>query len=134
MPAQIKIADMPLSQVEEKFGVKARMGILSRAGKEYKFKVDAKTWTFDESVIISAKPIGKLIGNGTQAGGIIIDGVVVAIVLIHFKVPIICYISPPGILNRVNFAARIAIIDGMIKEKVLPSALGNALKEEMQAR
>jgi len=132
MPAQIRFADMPLSQVEEKFGVKARLGTLTRVGKEYKFKVDAKTWTFDESTIISAKPIGKLIGNGTAAGGIIIDGVVVAIVLIHFKVPITCYIPVPDIIRRVNYAARFELVDAMMKEKVLPAALGKAIKDDMQ--
>jgi len=119
MPAQIRFADMPLSQVEEKFGVKARLGTLTRVGKEYKFKVDAKTWTFDESTIISA-------------GGIIIDGVVVAIVLIHFKVPITCYIPVPDIIRRVNYAARFELVDAMMKEKVLPAALGKAIKDDMQ--
>ena len=123
---------MPLSQLEEKFGVKARLGTLTRVGKEYKFKVDAKTWTFDESLLISSKPIGKLVGNGTAAGGIIIDGRIFAVVLIHFRIPIICYIPIPDILRRVNFAIRSELIDAMAREKVLPATLATALKGEMQ--
>ena len=136
MPGK-KISEMSIEELEKKYGVKAQKGKISKDGGKYYLSVEGKKTELEPNMIISSKPIERLMRERTEVYVISSPKQRIPIVLWPYKPPfgppVLCYMYGGPELFKIDFQLRTQLVRTLIKQKVLPEAIGKQLISDIAA-
>jgi len=134
MPVTIKIADKSLSEIENEYKVKAQMGKITVSKGKYLFTVGKNRWEINPAEAYGELPLEKIVTRETMAGGIIVEGKPVLIMVYGVKLRkwILCYIPVPDFRQRLDSIIRQQLVNTLIADKRIPADLGKQILGEMK--
>lgn len=136
MAVKKKIAAMSITELENKFGVKAQKGTISNASGKYYLTVEGTKREIDPKIIVSRPSIVKTIAKDTDVHVIFSLRHHEPVVIIFNKPPwdvVMCYLVGEPISLKIPPTTQTHLIETLVKEGRLPEALGKQLKKDISA-
>jgi len=138
MPVK-KVSEMTVGELEKKYGVKTQNGTIKVVGSKYFFATGTKEYELNPKTTVVSQPLDKIATNGMAAGGIIIDGQPVIIIVRppggHKPICyyILCYIPVDHRIRIIDVAMREQLVKTLIKEYRIPIGLGRQILADMRS-